>query len=133
LLRAVQDVYGYIPPEAVDRVAAHLRVSRANVLGVASFYTHFSLTPQGRHKVCVCRGTACHVRGSKQVLEAVCQELGIQPGETTPDLEFTLQTVVCVGACALAPVMIVDGTYYGKTDPRRAGTILRYYRRERQE
>lgn len=132
LLRAVQDIYGYLPRKALDKVAAHLKVSRAHVLGVATFYSHFSLTPQGRHKVCVCRGTACHVRGSKQVLDAAQRELGIEPGETTQDLAFTLQTVMCLGACALGPVMTVDGTYYGKMDPRRVASVLQLYRREQQ-
>ena len=86
--------------------------------------------PRGRHKVCVCRGTACHVRGSQQVLDCVCEELGVQPGETTPDLNFTLQTVACVGACALAPVMMVDGEYYGKLDSKQARKVLGKYRQE---
>lgn len=130
VLRAVQDLYGYLPREALDAVAEYLKVSRANVLGVATFYSHFSLVPQGRHKICVCRGTACHVRGSKQVLDAVRRELGIEPGQTTPDLAFTLQTVMCLGACALGPVMTVDGVYYGKMEPRRVASVLQYYRQE---
>ncbi len=133
LLRAVQQVYGYIPAPTVDLVAAHLRISRARVLGVATFYTQFSLTPQGRHKVCVCRGTACHVRGGKQVLNAARDELGIEPGETTADLDFSLETVACMGACALAPVMKVDGTYFGKLDLRKATKVLSLYRREQPE
>jgi NADH:ubiquinone oxidoreductase subunit E len=125
LLRRIQDTYGYLPQPTLDIAAKHLGVSRAKVLGVATFYGHFSLVPQGRHKVCVCRGTACHVRGGNQVLEAVCRELGIQPGETTEDLGFTLQTVACVGACALAPVLKVDETYYGKMTQRQAVSVLR--------
>lgn len=130
LLRSVQDAYGYIPQAAIEPVAKHLLVSRAKVLGVATFYGNFSLVPRGKHKVCVCRGTACHVRGSQKVLDCVCEELGIQPGETTPDMNFTLQTVACVGACALAPVMMVDGEYYGKTDPKQARKVLGKYRQE---
>lgn len=127
VLRAVQDLYGYLPREAIDAVAAHLKISRANVLGVATFYHQFSLVPRGRHKLCVCRGTACHVRGSKEVLDAICQRLGIQPGQTTPDMTFTIEEVMCLGACALAPLMTVDGAYYGKMDQRRALQILESY------
>ena len=133
LLRAVQDVYGYIPEPTIEVVATHLRISRSKVLGVATFYSQFSLTPQGRHKVCVCRGTACHVRGGKQVLNAAREELGIEPGETTTDLAFSLKTVACVGACALAPVMMVDGQYYGKLDTRKAVRALNKYRQESTE
>ncbi|MCX7599652.1 MAG: NAD(P)H-dependent oxidoreductase subunit E [Armatimonadetes bacterium] len=132
LLRAVQELYGYLPREALDAVASHLKISRANVLGVATFYHHFSLVPQGRHKVCICRGTACHVRGSKDVLDSVCQSLGIEPGQTTPDLSFTVEEVMCLGACALAPLMVVDGAYYGKMDQRRALEILKQYKQEPQ-
>ena len=88
LLRSVQDCYGYIPAATLEPVARHLLVSRAKVLGVATFYGNFSLVPQGKHKVCVCRGTACHVRGSQHVLDCVCEELGVQPGQTTPDMQL---------------------------------------------
>jgi NADH:ubiquinone oxidoreductase subunit E len=130
LLRAVQDVYGYIPELTVEVVATHLRVSRTKVLGVATFYTQFSLTPQGRHKVCVCRGTACHVRGGKRIYDAVSQELGITAGETTEDMQFSLQTVACLGACALSPVMKVGDSYYGKISTRTAVGVLRTYKQE---
>jgi len=133
LLRAVQNTYGYIPEAALEPVARHLGVSRAKVLGVATFYGQFSLTPQGRHKVSVCRGTACHVRGSRQILDRVCQELGVEPGQTTEDMNFTLQTVACPGACPLARVMVVDGKYYGRLDARRAKRVLDQYRQESQE
>ncbi len=131
-LRGVQDRYGYIPPWAIEPVALHVRVSRAKVLGVASFYRHFSLVPRGRHQVCVCRGTACHVRGSQQVLDTVAEALGVEPGQTTADLAFSLQTVACVGACALAPVMTIDGEYYGKLDPAGAREILARHGQEDQ-
>jgi NADH-quinone oxidoreductase subunit E len=133
LLRAVQKVYGYVPEATLDVVARHLRITRAKVLGVATFYSQFSLTPQGRHRVCVCRGTACHVRGSKQVLDAARDELGIDPGETSDDMQFSLETVACMGACALAPVMKVDDTYYGKLDVRRTTRVLEMYGQERSE
>jgi NADH:ubiquinone oxidoreductase subunit E len=132
LLRGVQDCYGYIPQATLEPVARHLLVSRAKVLGVATFYGNFSLVPQGKHKVCVCQGTACHVRGGEQVLAAVSQELGLAAGETTADMRFTLQTVACLGACALAPLMKVDEKYYGKTSPRKAVSVLRTYQQEPQ-
>ncbi len=130
LLRSVQDCYGYIPGVTIEPVARHLGISRAKVLGVATFYGNFSLVPRGRHTVCLCRGTACHVRGSQHLLDCVCDELGIEPGQTTPDMNFTLQTVACVGACALAPVMMVDGKYYGKLDAKKARKVLGQYRQE---
>jgi len=132
LLRSVQDCYGYIPQATIEPVARHVGVSRAKVLGVATFYGNFSLVPRGKHKVCVCRGTACHVRGSQQILDCVCDELGVQPGQTTDDMNFTLQTVACVGACALAPVMMVDGEYHGKLDSKKARKVLGQYRQEPQ-
>lgn len=132
LLRSVQDCYGYVPQATIEPVAKHLQVSRAKVLGVASFYGNFSLVPRGKHKVCLCRGTACHVRGGQQVLDAVSEELGIADGETTADMQFTLQTVACLGACALAPLMKVDDTYYGKTSARKAVSVLRTHQQEPQ-
>jgi NADH-quinone oxidoreductase subunit E len=132
LLRNIQEIYGYVPQPTLDVVARHLHVSRAKVMGVATFYGNFSLIPQGRHKVCACRGTACHVRGGKKVLDTIRGELGVEPGETTPDMRFTLQTVACMGACALSPVMTVDGTYYGKLDARKAVRVLKHYGQESQ-
>jgi len=132
LLRSVQDCYGYIPGVTIEPVARHLGISRAKVLGVATFYGNFSLVPQGKHKVCVCQGTACHVRGGEQVLSAVSQELGVAPGETTADMQFTLQTVACLGACALAPLMKVDDKYYGKVSARKAVSALKKYQQEPQ-
>ncbi len=125
-----QEACGYLAPEVLEAVAEHIGVPWARVYGVASFYGHFHLEPRGRHNVIVCRGTACHVRGGKRVLDTAKRELGIQEGETTEDFQFTLETVACLGACALAPVMVVDGTYYGKMNERRAETVLQSYRQE---
>ncbi len=130
LLREAQEACGYLAPEVLEAVAEHIGVPWARVYGVASFYGHFHLEPRGRHNVIVCRGTACHVRGGKRVLDTAKRELGIQEGETTEDFQFTLETVACLGACALAPVMVVDGTYYGKMNERRAETVLQSYRQE---
>lgn len=126
-LRAVQDMYGYVPPPVLRPLAKYLGISWAKVYGVASFYAHFHLTPRGRHTVRVCRGTACHVRGSKRILEAVKEELAIDEGKTTPDLNFSLETVACLGTCSLAPVIMVDDQYYGRLSPDRIKTILSLY------
>lgn len=130
LLGEAQEACGYLAPEVLEAVAEHIGAPWARIYGLATFYGRFHLEPRGRHNVTVCRGTACHVRGGKRVLAAVKRQLGIEEGETTEDLQFTLESVACLGACALAPVMIVDGTYYGKTNERRVEAILRSYRRE---
>jgi NADH-quinone oxidoreductase subunit E len=130
ILQAIQDEFGYLPEEALGLIATHLGISAAKVFGVATFYNQFRLTPSGKHTVRVCRGTACHVRGSKNLLEHFSQELGIQPGETTPDNEFTLETVACVGACSIAPVVIIDDKFFGAVQARNIGKILKPYREE---
>jgi len=97
----------------------------SRVFGVATFYEQFHLEPRGRHLIRCCRGTACHVRGGRRILDAVERTLGIRDGETTKDMLFSLETVACLGACALSPVMVLDKAYYGKMTPRRAEQILR--------
>jgi NADH:ubiquinone oxidoreductase subunit E len=108
LLQKVQEQYGYIPPEAIEPIAQSLRLFPSEVQGVVTFYSQFYTTPRGKNIIRVCRGTACHVRGSGSVLKILKQNLGIEPGETTPDLNFTLETVACLGACFLAPTMMVN-------------------------
>ena len=130
ILQAVQEVFGYLPEEALGAVAAHLGVSAAKVYGVATFYNQFRLLPVGKHTVRVCRGTACHVRGSKLLLDNFAGELKIKPGETTPDGEFTLETVACLGACSIAPVVTVDDDFHGAVQPRNISKILKQYREE---
>jgi NADH-quinone oxidoreductase E subunit len=124
VLQAVQEHYGYVPPESIPLIARGLRLSPTEVQGVLTFYAQFSLTPRGRNVVRVCRGTACHVRGGRGVLRVVRNILGIEEGQTTEDLKFTLETVACLGACALAPVMVVNQTYYGSMNPKRIETLL---------
>lgn len=124
VLRRVQDRLGYLPEEAIERVARHLRISPTQVYGVATFYSHFRLTPRGRKLVRVCRGTACHVRGGPKIRRVVEQELGITAGETTPDMAFTYETVVCIGACALAPTMVVEDIVYGEMTAERVKDVL---------
>jgi NADH:ubiquinone oxidoreductase subunit E len=130
LLQRLQDAYGYLPREVVLAVCEQTGLPASRVFGVATFYGQFHLEPHGRHTVRVCRGTACHVRGGKKVLDAVKRTLSIDDGETSEDMEFSLETVACLGACALSPVMVVDGTYYGKTTPRRAQDVLRALKQE---
>ena len=124
VLQQVQETYGYIPAETIPLIARALGIFPTEVHGVVSFYAQFSLTPKGRNIVKVCRGTACHVRGGRGVLRVVKRVLGIEEGQTTDDLNFTLETVACLGACALAPVMVVNKTYYGQMNPKRIEMVL---------
>lgn len=124
LLQQVQDSYGYLPREALEHLARRTKIPLTQFYGVATFYSQFSLVPKGKHTVRVCRGTACHVRGGKKVQQAVQQQLGLTEGETSKDMQFTFETVGCLGACALSPLMTVGHSYYGKMTPGRAKTML---------
>jgi len=124
MLHRIQEEFSYIPREAAERLSRTVGLPLAKIYGVITFYAQFSTVPSGRHKVCVCQGTACHVRGGDEVLRAVVKDLAVGPGETTPDLDFTLETVACLGACSFAPVMTVDGQYFGKMKGSRVGPIL---------
>jgi len=130
VLQAVQEAFGFLPEDTLDSIGAHIGVSAAKVYGVATFYNQFRLQPTGKHTVRVCRGTACHVRGSKLLLDAFADALGVKPGETTPDGLFTLETVACLGACSIAPVVTVDDSFHGAVQTRSAGKILDKYREE---
>jgi len=124
VLQAIQERYGYIPKESIRSISDAIHVFPSQVQGVMTFYAQFAMTPRGRNIVRVCRGTACHVRGGRGVLRVVKKVLGIEEGETTEDLKFTLETVACLGACALSPVMVVNKKYYGQMNPKRIETIL---------
>ncbi len=128
VLQQVQDHFGYLPRPALEEISRCTKLRLSRIYGVVSFYAQFYTEPRGRHTIRVCRGTACHVRGSKKVLNAVKAELGIEEEDTTEDMKFTLQTVACLGTCALAPVMVVDSTYHGKMDPQKAVSVLQTYR-----
>jgi NADH-quinone oxidoreductase subunit E len=119
VLQEIQRQANWLPPESLATVARLLRVPESRVYGIASFYRAFSLKPRGKHLVHVCLGTACHVRGGVRVKEAVERELGIAAGETTTDKRFTLETVNCLGACALGPVAVVDGEYHGHMNTQK--------------
>ena len=124
MMQDLQAEYGYLPPEELKRLSKELGVPLTRVYGVAMFYSSFRLVPKGRHEVTMCMGTVCHLKGAPRISEAICTEYGIQPGGTTADRLFTLQAVNCVGACALAPVMIVDGKYYAGVSPDSALKVL---------
>lgn len=128
LIQVLQDVhraYNYLPCDVLEQVGRTLGVPLAKVFSVATFYKAFSLQPQGRTIVRVCTGTACHIRGAGQLIEELERELGVGPGETTEDMGFTVKTVNCVGACAMAPVLIVGETYHGGAKPSRVARYLK--------
>jgi len=127
ILQEAQGIYGYLPEEVLAHISQSLKIPLSRIYGVVTFYAQFYLTPRGRHTVRVCRGTACHVRGGKNVLKAVQQFLGIEESETTADFKFTFETVACLGACALSPVLLVDKTYYGKLTPPKVEKVLKQY------
>ena len=130
VLQQVQDSFGYLSPAALKEISRRTKIRLSRIYGVVTFYAQFYTEPRGRHTIRVCRGTACYVRGGRRVLNAVKTGLGIEEEETTEDMMFTLQTVACLGACALGPVMVVDSTYHGKMDPRKAVSVLQMYRDE---
>ncbi len=125
LLQQVQDAYGYLPTEVLEDVSRRTGIPTSRMYGVITFYALFHLEKRGRHTVRVCRGTACHVRGSKGVIQAAQNHLGLADGETGEDLAFSFETVACLGACALSPVVVVDGSYAGKVTPERVEDMLR--------
>ncbi|HOA98755.1 MAG TPA: NADH-quinone oxidoreductase subunit NuoE [Candidatus Atribacteria bacterium] len=125
ILQEIQSEYRYLPEEILTYVATALQVSPAHVYGVATFYAQFSLEPKGEHIIRVCDGTACHVKGSAQILKAVRENLGLREGEnTTSDLMFTVETVACIGACALAPALMVDEEVYGQMDEEKVQQLV---------
>ena len=125
ILQDVQSEYRYLPESALRAVASQLGLPLIQVCGVATFFRGFSLKPRGEHTVSVCLGTACHVRGAPAVLDEAKRQLGIQPGDTTDDMRFTLETVNCLGACALGPIMVMDGKYHGQMSSGKAKKILK--------
>ena len=124
ILQDVQVNFGYLPEEAMLRIARFLRLPESAVYGVATFYAQFKLTPTGKRIVRVCRGTACHVRGGVGILNEVEKQLGIKRGETSDDLEYSLETIACFGSCALAPVVVTDKTVYSRMTSTKVGHIL---------
>jgi NADH:ubiquinone oxidoreductase subunit E len=128
LLQCAQELYGYLPESVLKYIHEKTNAPLSQIYGVVTFYTQFCLTPRGRHIVRACRGTACHVRGAQKVIKAIKSNLDIEEDQTTPDMNFTFETVACFGACALSPVIMVDKNYFGNMDPRKIETVLRQYK-----
>jgi NADH-quinone oxidoreductase subunit E len=124
ILHDVQDRYKYLPEEALKMVASRLWMDINEIYGVATFYKSFSLIPKGKHSVTLCLGTACHVRGGPKILRELKTLLNIEPGQTTPDKQFSLNVVNCLGVCAIGPVMFVDGKFYGEMNSLKAKRVI---------
>jgi NADH-quinone oxidoreductase subunit E len=129
ILQKVQVKEGYLPASKLDKVSEQTGIPLSEIYSVATFYSQFRLKPVGKHQIMVCNGTACHVKGGHEVLKILQKELGVEPGETTEDRLFTLDTVACLGSCFLAPVMTIDGEYYGNLDNDKAVAVLETYRK----
>jgi len=130
ILQAVQEQNGYLSREAVCQIGRHLSLPSSKIYGVAPFYNQFRFQPQGRFHIQVCRGTACHVKGSLAILEAIKRELKIEPGQTSRDGIFSLEVVACIGACGLAPVICVNGEFHAAVTTKKVSKILDTYRRK---
>jgi NADH:ubiquinone oxidoreductase subunit E len=130
LLQDMHEELGYLPEDALRHVSKEIDVPLSTLYGLATFYSTFRLEPMGRHHICACVGTACHVKGAPFVVDTIERELGIKAGDTTEDGKFTLDTVNCLGACALAPLVVIDDEYYGKTDQKKVLKIVGRYAKE---
>jgi len=130
ILQQVQSEFGYLPEKAMLEVAKFTRVPESRVYAVATFYAHFRFTPIGKHHICVCRGTACHVRGAPKILGIIKKRLAIDEGETSKDMQYSLDTVACVGACGLAPNMTINKDTYGRLTAKKVSEILRNIRKK---
>ena len=127
VLRECQDIVGYLPVELIDYISIGLNLPKSEVLGVATFYSLFSLTPKGRHIIRVCMGTACYVKGGKEIMNRIRQNYGLEEGDTSEDRRFSLEAVRCLGACGLAPVMVIGQDTHGGVTPDRVINILEQY------
>jgi NADH:ubiquinone oxidoreductase subunit E len=132
VLSGIQIKFGYLPEDALREVAKATGCSLTDIYAVATFYRAFSLKPRGKHLITICLGTACHVREAPRIVDEFERQLGIQRGETTPDGEFTLEAVNCLGACALGPIAVVDGKYYSKVSVAQVKSIIKENREQRQ-
>jgi len=128
LLERIQQEFGFIPPTAVDVIAKCLGLFPTQVQGVITFYAQLYTTPRGKNIVRVCRGTACHVRGGRTILKLVQKHLGIEEGQTSNDFEYSLETVACIGCCALAPNMVINRNIYGRMNPKKVASIFSHQR-----
>jgi len=133
ILQDIQAKEKYLPKEVLEYVGQQLRIPLNKIYRIATFYRAFSLKPRGRHEICVCMGTACHVRGAQRIADQMNLELGIRAGETTEDQNFTLETVNCLGVCAAGPVVAIDGQYFGKMSPGKVEGTLKKFRSGKKE
>lgn len=131
ILQDIQKNYKYLPEEFLIKVAEKLHIPLIDVYGVTTFYQSFSLIPKGEHIIVVCLGTACYIRGGIKIVDVLTKELNIKPGETTKDNKFTLETVNCLGCCAIGPTMVLDGEYYGEMTPQKTIDLIRSMKREK--
>ncbi|MFO7867286.1 MAG: NAD(P)H-dependent oxidoreductase subunit E [Candidatus Aminicenantes bacterium] len=132
ILHEVQSENGYISPEAIADTARFLHIPESEIYGILTFYRAFTLTPRGEHIITICMGTACHVRGAPRILDEFSRRLEIKAGETSEDGEYTLETVNCVGACALGPIVITDGEYHGEVKSKDLQSILKQVKQEKE-
>ena len=133
ILQDLQAKEKYLPKEALEYLGEKLHIPLNKIYRIATFYRAFSLKPRGRHEICVCMGTACHVRGAQRIADQMNLQLGIRPGETTEDQNFTLETVNCLGVCAAGPVVAIDGQYFGKMSPGKVEGTLKKFRSDKKE
>ncbi len=130
LLQDVQDMYGYVPEEAVKKISKELSIYPVKAYEVLTFYSQFHLRPRGRHTIKVCQGTACHVMGGREILNYFSEKLGVNTGGTTSDGMFSLERVACLGCCGIAPVVVIDDKFYGRVTVKKIDKILHKYREE---
>ncbi|MCX7883861.1 MAG: NADH-quinone oxidoreductase subunit NuoE [Caloramator sp.] len=130
VLQQIQNVYGYLPEDVLKKVSVELNIPISEIYGVATFYSFFSLKPKGEHIIRVCLGTACYVKGAQQIIDKISEELNVEVNDTTKDGKFTLEATRCLGACGLAPVMMIDNKVYGRLTPDDVPGILKEYEQE---
>lgn len=131
MLHDTQKKFGYIPAQSISEISRELKISESEIFGVLTFYKAFTLKPRGKHLITICMGTACHVRGAPMILDEFERKLGIGAGETSEDNQFTLETVNCVGACALGPIAIADGDYHGQLKTKGVDEIIKKLKQEK--
>ncbi len=129
VLHKAQSLFGYLPREAMDTISEAMNIPTAHIWGVATFYHYFNLKPIGKHVVSICLGTACYVKGANDILDTLKKELGIQVGQTTPDMLFTLQEARCLGACGIAPVIMINDKIYGELTPKKVVELIGQFRK----
>lgn len=132
ILQHTQEIYGYLPKEAIELISEHTGIATAEIMGVGTFYTQFRFEPVGKYLIMLCQGTACHVNSSELILETIKDELNIDDGETTPDGLFSLKCVACLGCCSLSPVMMINDNTYGNLTPDKTKKILKELREAQQ-